>query len=280
MNAIQMIPSTTLNLLPLRSASELHHPSREADAYLLEPNSADEYILGYAVSPRAIEDVQRLRYEVFNLEMGTGFAESAATGMDRDEFDSQMTHLVLIHRESARIVGTYRLQTIPHALANHGIYSAHYFDLAPLSEYFPSTVELGRLCIHPDHRTLANLHALWRGVGHFMDIFQMRWLLGCCSVVSSDPLDGWRVKRTLEAKKQIHEGPLARAAAGHECGDATAAGDAPGPKLPRLFDAYRRLGAKVVSDPSFDPDFGTVDFLIVLDAMESGFRNRPRAEAA
>jgi putative hemolysin len=36
--------------------------------------------------------------------------------------------------------------------------------------------------------------------------------------------------------------------------------------LPRLFSTYMRLGGKVVSEPAIDREFGTVDFLVLLDA--------------
>jgi putative hemolysin len=38
-------------------------------------------------------------------------------------------------------------------------------------------------------------------------------------------------------------------------------------RLPKLFSAYVRLGAKVISEPAIDREFGTVDFLILQDAL-------------
>ena len=35
--------------------------------------------------------------------------------------------------------------------------------------------------------------------------------------------------------------------------------------LPKLFRAYMSLGAQVISEPALDREFGTVDFLVMLD---------------
>ena len=35
--------------------------------------------------------------------------------------------------------------------------------------------------------------------------------------------------------------------------------------IPPLFKGYLRMGAKICSEPVFDADFGTIDFLILLD---------------
>ena len=67
---------------------------------------------------------QRLRFEVFNTELGEGLAASEATGLDTDAFDAHCDHLLLILRDSSgestgRVVGTYRLATL--AMAAHGL---------------------------------------------------------------------------------------------------------------------------------------------------------------
>ena len=40
--------------------------------------------------------------------------------------------------------------------------------------------------------------------------------------------------------------------------------------LPKLFRIYLRLGAQVLSEPAVDRDFGTIDFLVMLDALGVG----------
>jgi len=49
-----------------------------------------------------------LRFEVFNLELGEGLAESYATGLDVDPFDEFCDHLIVEELATSEIVGTYR----------------------------------------------------------------------------------------------------------------------------------------------------------------------------
>jgi putative hemolysin len=73
---------------------------------------------------------------------------SFATGRDEDEFDLTCHHLIVEHRESGKIIGTYRLQTPEMAAAGHGLYTATEYDLSSLpAEVVRQSVEVGRACI-------------------------------------------------------------------------------------------------------------------------------------
>ena len=88
---------------------------------------------------------QQLRFEVFNLELGEGLAESYATGLDVDPFDEFCDHLIVEELATSEIVGTYRLQTGQLAAANLGYYSEREFDFAPYEPVRCEMIELGRL---------------------------------------------------------------------------------------------------------------------------------------
>ncbi len=63
----------------------------------------------------------KLRFEVFNLELGEGLQASFLTGRDMDEFDEQCHHLIVVDTENQdRVVGTYRMQTGEMARAGRG----------------------------------------------------------------------------------------------------------------------------------------------------------------
>ena len=70
------------------------------------------YRLRLAESPEDLERVQRLRFEVFNLELGEGFEEAWASELDQDCYDPHTHHLMVEHLDADRAVGTYRLQTL------------------------------------------------------------------------------------------------------------------------------------------------------------------------
>jgi putative hemolysin len=59
------------------------------------------YLVRFARTPAEIEAALRLRFEVFNLELGEGLASSFRTCRDEDEFDATSQHLLLIDRHAA-----------------------------------------------------------------------------------------------------------------------------------------------------------------------------------
>jgi 1-acyl-sn-glycerol-3-phosphate acyltransferase len=95
-----------------------------------------------------VRRAQQLRFEVFNLELGEGLAESYATELDVDPFDEFCDHLIVEELATSEIVGTYRLQTGQLAAANLGYYSEREFDFAPYEPFRCEMIELGRACVH------------------------------------------------------------------------------------------------------------------------------------
>ncbi len=78
----------------------------------------------------------RLRFRVFNIELGEGLESSYQTGIDTDQFDDVCEHLIVEDKQednpSRRIVGTYRMQTGTTAARCHGYYSEQEFDLSAI----------------------------------------------------------------------------------------------------------------------------------------------------
>lgn len=232
--------------------------------------AAGRYLVGFAASQRAVEAALRLRFEVFNVELREGLAESWRTGLDRDPFDAAMAHLVLIERASGALAGTYRLQTEAMARASGlGFYSAQEYDLTGMSSWLPHATELGRACVGREHRSLAAVMALWQGIRGFLRVSGQRYVFGCCSLTTQDPDDGWRALRTIRAQGALHSQLWLPATRAYSCGDPARADDpALGAlALPKLFRTYLRLGTQVVSEPALDRDFGTVDFLVLQDRL-------------
>lgn len=264
-----------LTIGEVRSAAELRNRQQgKADIVCISEQKHSRYLIGFAASERALEEVQRLRFRVFNIELGEGLPESVLTGLDRDQYDDQMIHLMVVERATQEVVGTYRLQSIEHGLQHNGIYSAQEYDLSEIAPYFPNTVECGRACIAREHRSASVLLLMWAGLRDFVKISQLRWLIGCCSLTSQDPMDGWRALRSLKARGQMHSSFYLPVMPNFSCGqppsEETLAAE-PEYKLPKLFSAYMKLGAHVISAPAIDREFGTVDFLILMDAFHVNY---------
>lgn len=230
------------------------------------------YIVGVATSDRSLEESQRLRYTVFHEELGEGLQTNATAGLDRDPFDDQMTHLLIIARESGRVVGTYRVQSVRHALESpQGIYTACQYDMSAFEPYYDKALELGRACLAKDHRSLKAIVLLWLGIGEFMNLYGLHYLFGCSSITSQDPEDGWRAMKTIRQQGFLHPELMLPVLPSHSCGPPSREfdedlGDAI--RLPKLFRTYVHLGARVISEPAIDRDFGTVDFVVLMDGRE------------
>jgi putative hemolysin len=241
-------------------------------ALVLERSLVDFLDAGYHVTlARSAEDldaVTRLRYEVFNLELGSGLTSSHGTGHDRDHFDLACDHLMVRHLASNRVVGTYRLQTAARAAAHFGFYCANEFDPFALPpDVVAEGVELGRACVHHDFRNRRVLLLLWRGLASYLRSTQKRYLFGCCSLPTICPIEARAAEQALRKAGAWHPTWQAPAADGAEVPPLLDSGGPaiPSPALPALFRTYLRFGATVCGGPVIDRMFGTVDFFVVLD---------------
>ena len=228
------------------------------------------YAVRFASRAADLEEVQRLRFEVFNLELAEGLDESWQTGLDRDRFDAQCQHLLVTDEEFGRVIGTYRLQTGETAAAGEGFYSADEFrlDLLP-REMLNQSVELGRACIAREHRNRNVLFLLWRGLAAYMLWHRKRWFFGCNSLTSQSPGYGLRTWEWLQANGHAHPELRVEPLPAWACD--LAAAPQPDPEagraveIPPLFGIYLRYGGKVCGPPALDRFFKTVDFFTVLD---------------
>src|ERR1039457_5308922 len=111
-------------------------------------SSPAHYATRLAQNREEVRAAQALRFEVFNLELNEGLAQSYTTGLDQDRFDAVCDHLMVEHRPTGQIVGTYRLQTGKTALANFGYYCAQEFEFQVFEPCRGGLIELGRACVH------------------------------------------------------------------------------------------------------------------------------------
>ncbi len=82
--------------------------------------------------------------------------------------------------------------------SNLGYYSEQEFNFAPYEPLRPGILELGRASIDREHRTPEVLTLLWRGIAQYATDMGLRYLVGCSSLNSKDPAEGWQMYRQLE----------------------------------------------------------------------------------
>lgn len=228
------------------------------------------YLLRFAQTAADIDAVLKLRFAVFNLELGEGLSASFLTGRDEDEFDQACHHLMVLTGDSEEVIGTYRLQTSEMAARGKGFYSAGEFDLAGLPQSVRAdAIELGRACIAPDHRHTQVLYLLWKGLAAYLTHARKRFLFGCCSLTSQCAEEGWAVTKQLSQEGCLHKSFYVSPRPGFEClANLPDQDNLPSVSLPRLFRTYLRIGAKVCGPPALDRQFRTIDFFVILDINE------------
>ena len=223
-----------------------------------------QYAIRRAGCVADIHAAQTLRFQVFNLELNEGLAESYSTGRDADPFDAVCDHLLVEHVATKQVVGTYRLQTGLSAAKNLGYYSAQEFEFASFEPLRAEIIELGRACVHSQHRNMMVLGMLWKGIADYAQEHGARYLLGCSSITSQDAAVGASAytelcRRGHLADAQWRTQPTAR----FECSLEQLAAEEV--KIPKLLRAYLGLGAKICGAPALDREFQTIDFLTLLD---------------
>jgi putative hemolysin len=221
------------------------------------------YSVRFATTPSEIESAQRLRFEVFNLELDEGLAASYENGLDADPFDPVCEHVIVEDHSSRSIIGTYRLQTGLTAAANLGYYSAQEFDFSPYEKIRPQLIELGRACVHRDHRSISVISLMWRAIAQFTRERRACYLIGCTSLTSQDPKEAAAVFDKLSAHALVAPHWQTTPLPEYLC-PLERPSDSTTP-VPRLLQAYLRLGAKICGPPALDRLFKTVDFLTFLD---------------
>lgn len=250
-------PLQTSSTAPGRGAAQMQFQVVERD-----------YLVRVASSDADREAAQRLRFEVFNLELGGGLSSAADSGLDEDAFDAHCDHLLLIHRPTETIVGTYRLQTLAMAERGAGLYCAGEFDLAGFGDRLSEAVELGRACIAREHRLGHALFALWRGLARYAAMASKHLFFGCCSISTLDPRQGLICEAWLARTGRMHPRIRVAPRAGYECvGDPPTAAEIRAFEPPSLFGTYLRYGALACGPPALDREFGTVDFLVIVDSQ-------------
>ncbi|MET9747456.1 GNAT family N-acetyltransferase [Streptomyces ardesiacus] len=230
-----------------------------------KPAAPRRYTVALARDEEDVRAAQRLRHDVFAGEMGALLA-SPRSGHDVDPFDAYCDHLLVREETTGQVVGTYRLLPPERAAVAGRLYAENEFDLAPLDAIRPGLVEVGRSCVHPDHRDGAVIGLIWAGIARYMTDRGHAWLAGCCSLPLAD--GGMLAAGTWERVRTKHLAPEEYRVRPLLPWVPRPASPAVPPRarteLPALLRGYLRLGAWVCGEPAHDADFGVADLYVLL----------------
>lgn len=201
--------------------------------------------------------------------------------IDSDRFDAFCDHLVVVQRTDlpddqaivladGELIGTYRLLRQEVAEANGGFYTQAEFDIAPLIGKHRDLrfLELGRSCVLKPFRTKPVVELLWQGIWDYVRAHDMHVMLGCASLEGTDPDQHalalsflsqaaappqWNVRALPSRYVDMKRMPPS------DIDQRQALKD-----LPPLIKGYLRLGCYIGDGAVIDPQFNTIDVLIIL----------------
>jgi len=249
----------------------MHFPKHIIEPAILV--DTERFLVKLAVNHEEVENAQRLRYEVFNLEQGRGLKSAEKFGIDFDEFDEYCLHLLVLEKSSGKIVGTYRAHLGCVANSAKGFYSSKEFDIQGLYRIADKCLELGRTCVSPEYRSGAVVALLWGGITSLLVRADLRYMLGCVSLNETDPVIGWALYTYISRKYSLcndfsvtpRPGFQLKRPAEDAIEKMLSDEAALYRKIPSIFKGYLRLGGRICGEPAFDRDFGTIDFFILVD---------------
>jgi putative hemolysin len=279
------LPATALDLSPVSIVQTLRPARTDFEPLpIVTPDSPVQPVptgieVSWARHLDEVREAQRLRYTVFAGEMGAVLSKGLP-GHDVDLFDDFCEHLLVRDSQTRQVVGTYRVLTPAQAKRVGSTYSDTEFDLTRLRNVRERMVELGRSCVHREHRHGGVIMALWGALADFMVRNQLDTMIGCATI----PMQ--------------HEGPHGMVGGGHAAASIwrqlKATHLAPidchvRPRLPlpieklddtldveppALIKGYLRLGAKVMGPPAWDPDFNAADLPMIMRISDLPSRYR------
>jgi len=215
---------------------------------------------------KLLAEAQSLRHKIF----------FGSNGKDKDKFDKYCTHLVVIDKNTRKVVGGYRLLLGSVASKNLGFYSEGEFDLSNVKKNCKGQIlEMGRACVDESYRRFPIINLMWKEIISFITKNKVKYVFGCASI--NDPAPE-KIGKVLIYFKKRHFSPvkfrvypLEGKGYPYVINNDYLKSDEEKEILrfiPSLVYGYLRMGALVCSEPVWDKEFNTADFFMLLDTSK------------
>ena len=222
------------------------------------------YTIKFAKTEEEVEAAQRLRYHVFKEELNRNFHFD--NGIDKDKYDKQAHHLIVVNNETDAIIGTYRLQSHSQAKKGYGFTTAVRFHLDQLPEHvIKNAVEVGRACISEKHRSGRVLFLLWKGLAGYLEHFNKRYLFGYAALETKKPHVALQTLEYLKKHNHIHPEYHIEPREEYKLKWDDEMPRTDEIDIPPLFQNYLDVGCTVCGGPSYDKKLNLLHFVILLD---------------
>jgi putative hemolysin len=222
------------------------------------------YLVKTISTNKEFKEVLKLRYEIFYEEL---MKKKKILKIDKDKFDANCDHLVIIDRPTNKIVGTYRLNC---SLFNKKYYSSTEFNIKTILDTDGVKVELGRACIKQEHRKNSVIVLLWRGIVEYSKVVNAKCLFGVSSVKDLSEqkivemykyfrLNHYSKEslRVIPKKKFKIENLTEKSLVDYNEEQIEE-------QVPNLIKFYLKAGSKICGEPAYDKKMKCYDFFTLL----------------
>lgn len=221
-----------------------------------------QYRFEWVEDLKQLKQVQQFRAEQFSTQFGIQFEN----GLDQDLYDLDCEHAVLRDKWSNEIIAYTRLRLFQgHQLKQS--YSAQEFDLSAFF-HLSNIVEIGRTCVHPGYRNGRALSVLWLNLlPTVLWKMKAKHLIGCVSIHLKD--NQARVYHTHQQIQQLPENRQVQVKAHTVYEPKPPAFSFPqDERIPKLFQVYLAMQAKLSTQAFHDQQFNCLDYLVVMQVSE------------
>ena len=259
------VPSSTIPLSPVAWHQGLLHGQDRSGGTVIAASGRAGVEVAWARHLDEVREAQRLRYDVFAKEMGARL-KSPIAEHDIDIFDDFCEHLLVRDSQTREVIGTYRVLTPTQARRIGSTYSDTEFDLTRLRSLRFRMVELGRSCVHAQHRHGGVILALWGALADFMVRNQLDTMVGCASIpmVRNGVVCGDAAASIWRQLRQTHLADIEYQVMPRLPLPVERLDDSLDIEPPALIKGYLRLGARVLGAPAWDPDFNSADLPMMM----------------
>ncbi|MDO5692051.1 MAG: GNAT family N-acyltransferase [Pseudomonadota bacterium] len=263
------LPTPTIAFSPASPVQlprgSLHPGGDGADLGAIAKSVGGGISVAWARHQDEVRAAQRLRYQIFADEMGARL-NTPVSGYDIDLFDDYCEHLLVRDEATQAVIGTYRVLTPAQAKRVGSTYSDTEFDLTRLRAFRNRMVELGRSCVHAEHRHGGVIMALWTALGEFMVRNHLDTMIGCASIpmMQGGVFNGDAAASIWRQVRAKHLAPIEFQVRPRLALPLDNLNDQLDVEPPALIKGYLRLGSKVLGPPAWDPDFNSADLPMMM----------------
>lgn len=218
------------------------------------------YVVKTAETFFEVSQALALRYQVFHREFQN---KVIPFGSDWDDLDLVADHLIIKHKETDEVIGTYRLIS---NLFSKNFYSVQEFQCEEFIFNSETKVELSRAAIDSRYRNGITISLLWKGITQYIQKTSAAFLFGCSSINTMEINSVFHLLGMLsEMNVALSDFSIAPQSSYKRKNRVHFVNQKKVNHLPPLLLSYLRAGAKVSLMPAWDYDFHCVDLFTLLE---------------